>query len=341
MSRRKSLITFVTTALVCGYIFQQYNNIPPINNKITLNPSKEHQATAINNKIYFQPNPLLLTAIPQKSPKSLADIDHNVKLQVDEDGNLIINSDTLDLFEFYLSAMGEEPLESILIRIRHNIESQLSSVAKEQAFLLLKNFVDYKIELSTLSTNQINTTIEAHSQLEALRLQKVNVASLRAKYFSPSTYHAFFQQDDQYDNFMLTQLIIKQNPELDSTQKKQQLDELFNELPDEIKRVRQSVSQHAQVFQDAQDMRNNGASKEDIYQLRAVTLGDEAAMALTKLDEKRSQWYQRLSQYAQQRDAILASGLSREDAQLAISTFIKQNFSKPESVRVQALDHTL
>ncbi len=336
MPNRKLLVIFAMTALSCGYFIQsQDNQILLVNNETTIQANKEQYATAINEKIYRQANTPLLTTPP---PESLAGLDHNVMLQVDEDGNLIVNSDTHDLFEFYLSAMGEEPLEQILIRIRYDIEKQLSAAAKDQAFLLLKNFVDYKIELSSLATDLNNT---ASSQLENLTLQKANIASLRAKYFPPNTYQAFFQQEERYDEFMLAQLAIRQNPELDALQKNQQLDALSDELPDDMKRVRQTVSRHADLFQDTQDMRDKGASKEDIYQLRAVTLGDEAATALAELDEKRSQWQQRLSQYAQQRDTILTSGLSDDDQKMAIDTLISQNFSKPESVRVKALNHTL
>ncbi len=336
MYNRKLLIAFVMTALSCGYFIQSPDSQTLVmNNGAAIQIHKEQHATAINEKIYSQSTSPLLT---NPVPASLDGLDHNVVLLTDEHGNLIVNSDTLDLFEFYLSAMGEEPLENILIRIRHDIENQLTAAAKDQAFKLLKNFVDYKIELSSLANDLNNTT---SSQLENLALQKASVASLRAKYFTPDTYQAFFLQEERYDEFMLAQLAIQQNSELDALQKKQQLDALSNELPDDIQRIRQTVSRHADLYQDAQDMRNNGASNEDIYQLRANTLGDDAASALAELDLKRNQWQQRLNQYAQQRDAILDSGLSDDDSQMAIDTLISQNFSRPESIRVKALDHTL
>ncbi len=339
MPNRKLMAIFAMTVLTFGYFINSPDKQTLVMNNVTTPQNDKAQyATTINEKIYLQSNTPLLGS---DRPKSLADIDHAVVLLVDKDGNLIVNSDTHDLFEFYLSAMGEEPLEQILIRIRHDIEKQISGAAKDQAFLLLKNFVDYKIELSSLDTDLKNTSNTTRSQLENLTLQKAGVASLRAKYFTPNTYQAFFLQEERYDEFMLAQLAIQQNSELDALQKKQQLDALTNELPDDIKRVRQTVSRHAELYQDAQDMRNNGASNEDIYQLRANSLGDNAAMALAELDLKRSQWRQRLNQYAQQRDAILDSGLSDDDSQMAIDTLISQNFSQPESIRVKALDHTL
>ncbi len=167
------------------------------------------------------------------------------------------------------------------------------------------------------------------------------MASLRAHYFSPSTYQAFFQQEETYDNFMLSQLEIKQNPQLDAAQKEQQINALIDDLPQEIKQTRQTVSRHAELYQAAQDLRDNGASKEDIFQLRASSLGTDAAMAFAKLDDKRNHWRQRLNHYAQQRDAILSSGLTDNDRKIAIESLIQQNFSQPESIRVKALDHTL
>jgi len=330
MPNRKLLAVAIAGIITCGYFISHDDSQSLVTNNVTA-----QQATAVNEQIYRQSN-ILFPA--HALPASLADIKHDVVLQVDEDGNLIVNSDTHDLFEFYLSAMGEEPLEQILIRIRHDIDQQLTSVAKDQAFLLLKNFVNYKIELSSLSTDLKN---QASSGLELLKLQKDQVSSLRAHYFSPNTYQAFFQQEEDYDNFMLSQLEINQNPHLDAIQKRQQIDALLDQLPEEIKRVRRTASRHGELFQATHDLRSNGASNEDIYQLRARSLGDEAATALAELDVKRSLWQQRLSHYAQQRDAILDSGLSDDDSLQAIDALINLNFSHPEIVRVKALDHTL
>ena len=333
MPNRKILIAAIIGTITCGYLISSHDSPSLVSNNVTA-----QQATAINEQLYLQPN----TPLPTHAlPASLADIEHGVVLQMDSQGNLIINSDTHDLFEFYLSAMGEEPLEQILLRIRHHIEIQLTLAAKDQAFLLLKNFVDYKIELSTVSEGLKKLTTDKHSQLESLKLQKAQVASLRAHYFSPSTYQAFFQQEETYDNFMLSQLEIKQNPQLDAAQKKQQINALIDDLPQEIKQTRQAVSRHAELFQAAQTLHENGASKEDVFQLRASSLGADAAMALAELDDRRNHWRQRLTHYAQQRDAILSSGLDGNDRKMAIENLIQQNFSQPESIRVKALDHTL
>ena len=50
-------------------------------------------------------------------PKSLQGIDLNIELPLDADGNLIVGMEVKDLFEIYLSAMGEEELDDILLRI--------------------------------------------------------------------------------------------------------------------------------------------------------------------------------------------------------------------------------
>jgi len=333
MFNRKILIAAIIGTMTCGYLTIAHNSPSLVSNNVSA-----QQATAINEQVYLQANNLLPI---HTLPASLADLDSGVVLQMDKHGNLIVNSDTLDLFEFYLSAMGEEPLEKILLRIRHHIEKQLTFAAKDRAFLLLKNFVDYKIELSTVSKDLKKMTNHEHSQLESLRLQKAQVANLRAHYFSPSTYQAFFQQEETYDNFILSQMEIKQNSLLDATQKKQQLDALIDDLPQEIKQTRETVSRHAELYQAAQTLHEKGASKEDVFQLRASSLGADAAMALAELDDRRNHWRQRLNHYAQQRDAILSSGLDGNDRKMAIENLIQQNFSQPESIRVKALDHTL
>ncbi len=143
MHNRNLLTVALIGIITCGYLINSHDSQSLVSNNVTA-----QQATAINEQLYLQSN----TPLPTHTlPASLADIEHGVELQMDSQGNLIIHSDTHDLFEFYLSAMGEEPLEQILLRIRHHIEKQLTFAARDQAFLLLKNFVDYKIELSTVS----------------------------------------------------------------------------------------------------------------------------------------------------------------------------------------------
>jgi len=131
------------------------------------------------------------------------------------------------------------------------------------------------------------------------------------------------------------------NESLDEFEKKQQAKLLEQTLPEEMQAVRKKVTKHSNLYETAINMRKAGASEEEIYQVRAQTLGDEAAIAMAKLDSDRKEWQQRLASYAERRDLIINSGLSNEDSALAINNLIEANFSGTEQLRVRALNSTL
>eukprot|EP00487_Bulimina_marginata_P003880 TRINITY_DN19357_c0_g1_i1.p1 TRINITY_DN19357_c0_g1~~TRINITY_DN19357_c0_g1_i1.p1 ORF type:complete len:105 (-),score=15.93 TRINITY_DN19357_c0_g1_i1:182-496(-) len=98
-------------------------------------------------------------------PPSIADINHDVVLKTDADGNLIVGEEAKHLFEFYLSSIGEESLEQILTRIQLELDEQLQPPALDQALSLLKRYIDYKIELAELETATNIHTVDSLSDL--------------------------------------------------------------------------------------------------------------------------------------------------------------------------------
>ena len=304
--------------------------------------SKAHkqfaEAKLINQNMYKQAADGSTLVIKDAVPTSLQGIRHNIRLLVESDGNLIVNQDTKELFEFYLSAMGEEPLESILSRVQNELTTQLEQPALRQAQSLLKRFIDYKIELAELDAQ---TGDESLSQVNRIKQQKLQLAELRNRYFGANEYGSFFEQEDIYDNFMIDHLSISQNVTLDKEEKRQRLDALEKTLPEALRNVRKKATKHADVYEAAVNMRKEGASDEDVYQMRAETLGDDAAKAMAELDVSRRQWKQRLDDYTAQRNEIMDSGLSQQDAVVAINELIDTQFTGTERVRVRALNSAL
>ncbi len=279
-----------------------------------------------------------ISGVPlQKIPQSLANLDHGVHLQVDEYGHLIVNKSIKELFEFYLSAIGEEPLEQVIARIEQQITSMLQAPASTQALLLLKNYIDYKTELSNVENN----IDEYLDPLEKMILLKKEVLALRQSYFLADSYSAFFKEDDEYDDFMLKRLSINQDKTLDANSKQQQLLDLDKSLPVAMQAQRQRVMVHGELYASAKILREQGASDESIYNIREEALGHEAATALAQLDDKKKVWKSRLQNYAVQRDSILASSLAVSDKAMAINELIEMNFSQLEGLRVRALNNDI
>jgi len=322
--------------LLIGFVFVGYFSIQPpalLNN----NDALMSDAKNTNKAVFSNVN----TQISVATPKSLKGVVHGVVLRVDSDGNLIIEYRIRDLFEFYLSAMGEEPLEVILKRIHSEFYEQLPESAITGAKLLLKDYVDYRIDLAGVNKNLESLDINSLSQTELLKLQKNEISLLRSQYFNDESYQAFFEKEEILDQYMLSQLEIAHNPDLTPQQKQQQIDTLQTTLPEQEQYLRKKVSQHADIGTQVKEMRSTGSTDEAIFQLRAQSFGVEAAQNLADLDDKRDEWKNRLENYTLKRNDILASGLSDTDARAAISELIEHDFNAREGLRVKALDSIL
>lgn len=267
-------------------------------------------------------------------PKSLEGIDLNIALPLDSDGNLIVGMEIKDLFELYLSAMGEEELDDILLRTQSALAQQLTEPALGQSYDALKRFIDYKVELANLEKQQPDNNL---SELESIRQQKEILAAIQQEYFSPSENDALFAAETEYDAFMLEHLTIQQNNQLTSVEKQQQIEALEASLPEEVRAGRESAMAPAKVYQQAQEMKAEGQTAAEIYQMRAESLGEEAASALAQLDQKRTQWQQRLDVFNSEYQSISTSGLSETDQKTEVNALLSRDFDTTESIRVRAL----
>ena len=309
------------------------------NNKVIKpNMDNEFQTLLVSNDAAFNKaisaKQHILEIFDKPTPKSLEGIDLNIALPLDDDGNLIVGLELKDLFELYLSAMGEEDLADILLRIQSALAQQLTAPALGQGYDALKRFIDYKVELANLKKQQPDGNL---SELEHIRQQKEILAAIQQEYFSPIESAALFAAETEYDTFMLEHLTIQQNEDLTTLEKQQQIESLEASLPEEVRAGRESAMAPAKVYQQAQVMKAEGQSDADIYQMRSQALGEEAATALAQLDQQRNQWQQRVDIFSSMYESISASGLSKADQQSEVNALLARDFDVIESIRVRAL----
>lgn len=322
-------VSLALLAMASGYFFS--SDAPPT--PMPASASANAVQVRHNNQQLSQQTAAQL-AKPDALPATLQGTRHGIVLQTDANGHLRLQPQLLELFDFYFSAIDEEPVAQILLRIHHDLTQQLQEPALSQARDLLKRYLDYRLAMADLPAGSAAPTAEAFAQhLDAL-------TRLRNEYFSDEETQAFFSGDLSQDQFMLAQLRLSErglNPE----QQRRELALLEASLPAEQRAVRQQVSRDGELYAATEAMRAAGASDEAIYQLRASTLDPQAASALQQLDEQRRQWQTRLQAYASERNNLRQSGLSPVDQQQAIEQLRAQRFDQNERLRVIALDEDL
>jgi lipase chaperone LimK len=296
---------------------------------VNANAEKAEQVRVLNRQLSQQPAAQLTT--PGALPPSLQGASHGIRLQTDRNGQLLLEPQLLQLFDFYFNAIDEEPVAKILLRIHHDLANQLQGPALAQARDLLKRYLDYRLAMMDLPKERQEPTAAAFSQ----HLQ--TLTQLRERFFSAAENQAFFSSDLSQDQFMLAQLSLNERG-LSPEEHLKQLALLEAQLPPEQRAVRQQVSRDGELYAATEAMRQAGASEEAIYQLRAKTLDPQAASALQQLDAQRRDWQARLDAYGKARDSVRQSGLSAIDQQTAINNLQASSFDEFERKRVSALD---
>ena len=266
-------------------------------------------------------------------PPSFAGTAVDGQFRLDDAGNLLISMDIRRIFDYFLSAYGEERIQTSIARLQAYIRSQLDEPAEGQALALLEQYLDYKRQLI-----QLEKDLPQMASLEAMRQREQAVQNLRASIFSPEAHQAFFAQEEAYNQFTLQRLAIRHDQALNEQQKAEAMDRLRATLPEDMQEMLVPQLQ-AELRQQTAALQAQGAAPEQIRQLRLQLVGAEATARLEALDQRRQQWQQRLDAYRQEKARIEAnSGLSEEDRQAAIASLAEERFDERERLRLDAAE---
>nr|WP_239481990.1 lipase secretion chaperone [Pseudomonas insulae] len=266
-------------------------------------------------------------------PPSFRGTEIDGQLRVDAAGNLIISQEIRNLFDYFLSAIGEEPLKVSIRRLQDYIAAVLDEPAQSQAQALLEQYLAYKRELVLLERD-----LPVLADLDAIRRREAAVHELRARIFSPEAHEAFFALEEAYNRFNLERLAISRDDKLDDSAKGEAIDRLRESLPEALQ---DSVlpSLQSELHSRTQELEAQGASPEQIRALRQQLVGNDATTRLEALDQERAAWKQRLSTYSAEKARIEAQqGLSDVDKQTAIKRLAEEGFNAQERLRLEAAE---
>ena len=264
-------------------------------------------------------------------PASFSGTQVDGEFQLDEHGNLRITRDIVQIFDYFLSAIGEETLAQSIERLQAHIRSQLPAPAEAQALALLEQYLDYKRQLVLLERD-----LPQLPSLDALKQREMAVQALRARLFSSEVHHAFFAADESYNLFTLERLAIQRDDSLDANAKGAALDRLREGLSEELQ-ASVLPQLHTELRSQTSALQAAGGSPEQLQALRQQLVGNQAANRLLALDQQRQNWKQRLQRFQQEKSAIENHpGLTSADKQAAIQRLAQEQFDERERLRLDA-----
>lgn len=238
------------------------------------------------------------------------------------------------LFDYYLSTVGEQTVDTIAQQIRAELDKTLDATRAEAAKRLLGRYLNFKRELVTLEKQFASQTPGA----KTLRLRFDAMQTLRTRFFNAEEEQAMFGLEDAADLDALARLDIANNPQLSAAQKREQLATLDAAMPKALREDRDAPRAVIQLDEKVQALRAQGGSEDDVFRLRAKALDPAAAMRLAEVDRDEQAWKGRIAAYLTERNRVLQSlsNASEAERQAALDAVQQAQFSASERPRLAA-----
>jgi lipase chaperone LimK len=304
----------------------------------SLNTHSQATVTTVNILGYESAHGLL--------PASLKGTTLDNALQVDEDGHLLISTDIKDLFDYFLSTITEESLDTILLRINEYLAHYLQEPALSESQAILTQYVEFKYSLMDLEKEMGEDLAQMSHQEKVnggyvtfLQKQMQQRNALRAQHLDIEVHEAFYEAEERYDEYTYEKLLVTSNKELSDSERFNQIAELQSSLPEDVKQSIRDTQITDELKIRTEQLLANGGDQQQIRELRREMFGDDAVQRFDELDQQRAEWNARVNSYLAQRANIQNNpGLPIDELNLQIDTLRASLFDAQEQIRVRSIE---
>ena len=247
-------------------------------------------------------------------------------VHVAPDDSIVADAQLIELFDYYLSTVGEKSPAAVRADIERELDRTLRPAAAAAAKRVLTRYVAYRQALAGLGADRRLAGQDAAAlkrRLDALR-------GLRAQYFSQRETAAIFGREDAANAQALARMEIRDDRTMDAQQKQARLAALDAGLPADARAAREAPLKIVHVQEEAERLRAGGAGDDDVFRLRAEAFGADAAQRLADVDREEAVWKRRIEAYLVQR-----RGLNDE---AAVAALRNRMFSEDEQRRLRAYE---
>ncbi len=207
------------------------------------------------------------------------------------------------------------------------IDERLGTPAASQALVFLEKYR----HLRELAKAHYLKGTDPGGYADRLALLK----QIQEQAFGSALAQQLFGDENRVSALRLQRIEIMQDPDISVAEQARVISDIVEQLPPTAKTVYQRNINYSQLAQTTREMREQGASAEALWDLRAKAYGSEAAYRLQTLDEQRSQWQLRLEDFRQQRALILQDPkIDEEEKAQRLAILEQASFTRQELLRV-------
>ncbi|MFL6633594.1 MAG: lipase secretion chaperone [Massilia sp.] len=247
-------------------------------------------------------------------------------VRVAPDDSVVADARLIELFDYYLSTVGEKSPDAVRAEIERELDRTLRPAAAAAAKRVLARYITYRQALARLETDRRLAGPDA----AALKRRLAALRGLRAQYFSPREMAAIFGREDAANTDALARMEIREDGTLSAQQKQARLAALDAGLPADMRAAREAPLKIVRVQEEAARLRASGAGEDDVFRIRAEAFGADAAQRLADVDRDEAAWKRRI-------DAYLAERRSLHD-EAAVAALRDRMFSEDEQRRLGAYE---
>jgi lipase chaperone LimK len=247
-------------------------------------------------------------------------------VHVTPDDGVVADAALVELFDYYLSTVGERSPAAAQAEIERELDRTLRPAAAAAARRVLARYVAYRQAMAALQADPRLSGPGA----AALRRRLAALRGLRAQYFDAREIAAMFGREDAANADALARMTIRDDRTLTAQQKQARLAALDAALPAEVRAAREAPLKIVHVEEAAQRLRAGGAGEDDVFRLRAEAFGADAAGRMADVDREEAAWKRRIDAYLAERRGL------RDEAQIA--ALRNRMFSADEQRRLGAYE---
>lgn len=252
-------------------------------------------------------------------------------IHLDGAGNIIPDEALHELFDYIRSAVGQ--IDTVQMRA-HLLDAgrQRKLIVAQLAQLdgLFSKYLDY---LQAVSNIQLETS-------DVGSMRKVLDARhwMRRELLGFAMAEGFFSGSEAEDRYVLDRMEVMADKALTAEQRAQRLAVLSAAEPAERRAALQPSQDLIDLRSRTEQMRQAGASAEQIQAMRVQFVGTAAAERLMALDQAQATWGRRLQALEAARQNILSDlNVAADDKQRRINLLVDRDFSGPEALRARAI----
>jgi lipase chaperone LimK len=290
----------------CFYYYQKNDDI---NNSRILTVSSSHETENKKQTLDFQVKSIIEDSKPPLNfVNSYQGTQPDGAIHLDANGYIIIDKDLKRLFDYFLAAIGELPLDQMRKYLQQFASEKLNPDQLKQLLVYFDKYHNY-LSKSDLFAERVGDDLSLQEKMKLL-------SEFRADSLGIDMAEAFFGGEQDYIEFVMTD----KNSEEWTVQEQQWLEaeNLATEFQDVVLENREFTS-------------SENLNSAEIHQYRIQKYGQEAADRLSQLDQQRAQWQNVVDTYFQQRQQVESQQASFTLEQLN-SNYSVQNIRRLEAL---------